>query len=260
MNSNEIVDNFLNFLDVPKRENDISFLNDLIKSHQLKVRWENLTKILDYERGYATGDYIPPIEKYYDRIMNHGYGGTCWTISIGCYWLLKQLGFDVHYLYMDPGHLCLRVNLEQPYYVDLGFGAPLFQAYPLHESFVANDNRETFEYTVSTDSIKIIRNPGPAKTLNTNPVTIEEMLPIIKSSNNWNSSFALKDIMIFGYVENIPTSLTNHTLKQYFPTHKSEQELSGEELEYWITNRFHMNYELYKAAVEIFNRSRTNTD
>ncbi|MFW5435811.1 arylamine N-acetyltransferase [Paenibacillus apiarius] len=256
MNSNEIVDSFLHFLDVPKRENDIGFLNDLIQSHQVKVRWENLTKILDYERGYATGNYIPPIETYFDRIMNYGYGGTCWTISRGCYWLLKQLGFDVHYLYMDPGHLCLRVDLDRPYYVDLGFGAPLYQAYPLYESFVASDNRETFEYTVSTDSIKIIRNPGPAKTLNANPVLMEEMLPIIKSSNQWNSSFALKEIMIFGHVKNIPTSLTNHTLKQYFPAHKSEQELSSEELEYWITERFHMDYGLFKEALDIFQKYR----
>ena len=256
MNSNEIVERFLNYLEVPKRDNDITFLNQLIKSHQLKVRWENLTKILDYERGYLTDDFIPAIEEYFNRIINHGYGGTCWTISIGFSWLLKQLGFDVHYLYMDSGHLCLRVDLDIPYYVDLGYSASLFKAYPLYESFITSDNRETFEYIVSTDNIKIIRNPGPTKTLKTTPVQLEEMLPIIKSSYNWKTSPVLKDIMIYGYIDNIPTSLTNNTLKQYFLKNKSEKNLNIEELEYWITSRFNMNYEIYLKAVEIFHKRR----
>lgn len=256
MKPNETVDRVLNYLEVSKRENDITFLNDLIKSHQLKVRWENLTKILDYERGYLNEDFIPPIEDYFDRIINHGYGGTCWTISIGFYWLLKQLGFDVHYLYMDSGHLCLRVNLDQPYYVDVGFCAPLFKAYPIYESFVTSDNRETFDYIVSKDNIQIIRNPGPTKTLNVNPVLIEDMLPKIKNSNNWSTSPVLKDLMIYGYVDGIPTSITNSTLKQHFSDKKFEQNLSAEELEFWIRDRFNMNYELYKKAVEIFHRRR----
>lgn len=66
-------------------------------------------------------------------------------------------------MYMDPGHLCLRVNLDQPYYVDVGYCAPLFQAYPLYESFQVSNVRETFTYEVSNNRIKIARNPGPAK-------------------------------------------------------------------------------------------------
>ncbi|MEV3325219.1 arylamine N-acetyltransferase [Paenibacillus larvae] len=256
MSANEIVDRFLNYLEVSRRDIDISLLNDLIRNHQLKVRWENVTKILDYERGYLTNEFLPPVEKYFNRIMNDGYGGACWTISTGFYWLLKQLGFHVHYLYMEPGHLCLRVNLDQPYYVDVGYCAPLFQAYPIFVSFVASDNRETFEYTVSTDGIKIVRTPGPTKTLNTNPVQLEHMRPLIIKSNDWSTSSFLKDILIFGYIGNIPASLTNNTLKQYFPGEKIKKELNTEELEYWITKRFNMNYELYKEAINIFNRRR----
>ncbi|AVF26495.1 hypothetical protein ERICIV_02355 [Paenibacillus larvae subsp. larvae] len=61
MSANEIVDRFLNYLEVSRRDIDISLLNDLIRNHQLKVRWENVTKILDYERGYLTNEFLPPL-------------------------------------------------------------------------------------------------------------------------------------------------------------------------------------------------------
>ena len=59
-------------------------------------------------------------------------------------------------MYMDPGHLCLRVNLDQPYYVDVGYCAPLFQAYPLYESFQVSNVRETFTYEVSKIRLKLL--------------------------------------------------------------------------------------------------------
>ena len=41
--------------------------------------------------------------------------------------------------------------------------APLFQAYPLYESFQVSNVRETFTYEVSNNKIEITRNPGPTK-------------------------------------------------------------------------------------------------
>ncbi len=78
-------------------------------------------------------------------------------------------------MYMDPGHLCLRVNLDQPYYVDVGYCAPLFQAYPLYESFQVSTVRETFTYQVSNKEIHITRDPGPTKTLITEPIQLTSM-------------------------------------------------------------------------------------
>jgi hypothetical protein len=126
----------------------------------------------------------------------------------------------------------------------------------MFESFVVRNNRETFYYNVTDDEIKIIREPGPTKILYPNPVTLDEMMPKIVKSNDWQSSPPLKDIMIFGYIDDIPTSITNNVLKQYFKDQKVELQLNDEELEYWITQKFNMDLELYKAAVEIFQRRR----
>lgn len=246
---------FLSFLEVEKTSPSLDLLNELIKQHHLKVKWENVTKIIDSVRQK---DYLPPLDLYIDRITILGAGGTCWTLNIGFYQLLKSLGFDVHYLYMDSGHLCLRVNLDKPYYVDVGFDAPLFKAYPLFETFHTKDEREIFTYIVNEKGIQTIREPGPTKTLNANPVTLKQIQPLIEKANNWKTAAPLQKIFVNGYVDGIKMTLTNQTLKQYFPGEKIELQLSEEEVKDWINDKFKMDLDLYLEAKEIFHLKHGN--
>jgi arylamine N-acetyltransferase len=250
-----LVNQFLTFLQVEKKEPTLDYLNELVCQHQLRVRWENITKILDWENGNESGDFLPPIETYMERVTTKGYGGTCWSIAVGFYWLLDNLGFDVQYIYMDPGHLCLRVNLDQAYYVDVGYCAPLFQAYPLLESFTAHNVRETFEYTVVTENeIHVVRTPGPTKTLSPTPRNSEDMVPLIQKSNIWETSPMFQEIRIFGYIDNMLTSITNTKLKQYRENETYETELTQEEMTYWITEKFNMDYEMHKEAMRVYTK------
>jgi arylamine N-acetyltransferase len=249
MNTNHWVASFLDYLKVENDKPSLPFLNELIKNHQEKVKWETVTKILDWERGNQSGKYLPPIELYIERITNHGMGGTCWSLAVGFHWLLTQLDFKVDYLYMDSGHLCLKVKLDQPYYVDVGYCAPLFKAYPLKQSFNVIDIREEFDYQVEGDKITIIREPGPTKTMETAAVKLEDMKPFIIKSNDWDTGMALKEIQIFGYVKGIPTSLKNNTLKQHFPNEKRETKLNAPQLELYVTEQFGMDWALYCEAL-----------
>ncbi|GAB6618338.1 hypothetical protein bcgnr5406_47860 [Bacillus cereus] len=130
-------------------------------------------------------------------------------------------------MYMDPGHLCLRVNLEQPYYVDVGYCAPLFQAYPLFKSFQVSNVRETFTYEVSNNSIEITRDSGLAKTLHTESIHLSSMKELITKSNDWRTSPVLQKIRIFGYIDGIPTSINDNVLKQYFQGKKKGHNLTS---------------------------------
>ena len=152
-----------------------------------------------------------------------------------------------------PGHLCLRVNLDQPYYVDVGYCAPLFQYYPLYESFQVSNVRETFTYEVSNNRIKIARNPGPAKILHAEPIHLSSMKELITKSNDWHTSPVLKKIQIFGYIDGIPTSINDNVLKRYFQGKKREHNLTSFELTYWITERFRIDQEIFERAIKIFN-------
>ena len=126
--------------------------------------FETLTKLLDYEPGLRRGDFLPEIDEYVERIVTRGAGGLCWTLARGFHFLLGELGFDASLMLMDPGHCCVRVELpEGPFYADVGYAAPIFQAYPLFQSFSLVTPRETFEYAVREDGIFVTRQPGPAK-------------------------------------------------------------------------------------------------
>lgn len=50
MNQVQLVNSFLSFLDTTKQPTSLKFLNELIKAHQEKIKWETLTKIIDWEK------------------------------------------------------------------------------------------------------------------------------------------------------------------------------------------------------------------
>lgn len=259
MKLNLLVNEFLTFLNLNREEPSLDYLNRLVNNHQKKVKWETLSKIIDWEVGRKTGQYLPPLDIYVDRITTKGMGGTCWSHSVGFHWLLSQLGFSVDFIYMEPGHLCLQAHLDDTaYYIDVGYCAPLFQTYPMFQSFTVVNEVETFDYRVTNESIEIVRNPGPKKTLDPNPVSIKDMEPFIQKSNKWNASSFLNDIQIFGYVYGVPTSIKNNVLKQYYPEGKQVQHLDDGEIENWAVEKFGMDRNLYTKALNIYNRQMNN--
>lgn len=258
MDNEKLINEVLKFLSVERKEASLSLLNEIVKKHQEKIKWETLTKIIDWENGDTTGRFLPPVEVYFERVIKKGMGGTCWTHSAGLYWLLTRLNFTVNYVYMEPGHISLRVDLDRPYYVDVGYCAPLFKAYPMFESFQVKDQREIFDYSVTGETVKIIRTPGPTKTLNPHPVTLQDMQPIIRSSNSWQTSPVLREIQVFGYIDGVPTSLKNNVLKQHFQTGKSEKILNQVEKLHWVTEHFGIDKSLYLKALEIYENKMGN--
>jgi N-hydroxyarylamine O-acetyltransferase len=75
------------------------------------------------------------------KIVDRGRGGWCFELNGLFAWLLEQLGFDVtllgsrvlgtDWVSHDLAHLLLRVDLDQPYLVDVGFGEGRFDPVPL---------------------------------------------------------------------------------------------------------------------------------
>ena len=87
----QLVNSFLSFLGTTKQPTSLKFLNELIKAHQEKIKWETLTKIIDWEKGNETGNYFPSMETYINRITTKGLGvlvGRAQLDSIGYYQIL----------------------------------------------------------------------------------------------------------------------------------------------------------------------------
>ena len=144
-----MLDRLIGHLELSREPPSLDYLHRLVRQHQLRVPFETLTKLIDWEPGRARGDFLPPLDVYVERIVTRRAGGLCWTLARGFHALLLDLGFDASLMIMEPGHCCVRVELpEGPQYADVGYAAPLFRAYPLFESFTVTSPRETFDYRV----------------------------------------------------------------------------------------------------------------
>lgn len=143
---------------------DLAALAVLMRAHLDRVPFENL----DVQLGR-----VPPetVDAIFDKVVNQRRGGWCYEVNTLFGVLLADLGYAVTRLSGDvrrggdvverPGnHLCLRVDLDQPYLVDVGFGgsitAPIALApgagvdgpYAIHLAHIGGD-RWTFDETVS---------------------------------------------------------------------------------------------------------------
>lgn len=249
-----LIEAFLGHLGLQRQAPDLAYLNVLVDRHQRRVPFETLTKLIDYERGHESGEFLPDIETYVNRIVTSGTGGTCWTLARGFHWLLSQLGFDAKYMIMEPGHVCLRVELDQAYYADVGYAAPLFRAYPLNESFTVEDVRCSFHYEVTDDGIVTRQTPGPVKRLITTPRDFKEFDPLIKDANQWTPDSFLTRLSIFSYLQGVPTGLINGTLKRHLPEGLDECSLSHEETLSWFVEKFGVDPDIYCQAGLIHSR------
>jgi hypothetical protein len=246
----------LSHLELEREKPSLVYLHRIICQHQLRVPFETLSKLADYEPGAARGDFMPPIELYVERIVKPGAGGLCWTLARGLHFLLASLGFDAALMYMDPGHCCVRVELpEGSFYADVGYAAPIFQAYPLFESFVIDSERERFEYDVQDGGIFVTRNPGPEKKLDPTPRSLESLKPLIDSANQWDAPMSfLKILAVSKHVDGIYTSLMKTTLRRYLRSGVDATELAPADVRSVVADIFHLDPALYDEALAIRER------
>jgi arylamine N-acetyltransferase len=229
----------------------LAFLHRLIQAHQTRVPFETLTKLADYEPGLARGgEFLPTLDLYVDRMITRGGGGLCWTLARGFHALLTDLGFDASHMYMDPGHLCVRVELpEGPQYADVGYAAPILQAYPLFESFTVASHREQFTYEVGAQGILVTRNPGPTKTLDPTPRKLEEFADRIRRANDPDvpTSF-LRRLTYSRFVDSVWTSLRDGALHRFRPEGLEKTEVAPAEAPSVLAAVFGADPELWAGA------------
>jgi N-hydroxyarylamine O-acetyltransferase len=107
-------------------EHDIVSLQRLQHAHLLRIPFENLDIHLGRSIRLDIGDL-------FQKIVVHRRGGFCYELNGLFASLLKTLGFEVTLLSArvanwegtfgpEFDHLALRVDLDQPYLVDVGFG------------------------------------------------------------------------------------------------------------------------------------------
>lgn len=256
MNVHAAMDRLLAHLSLEREAPTLTYLHRIIREHQLRVPFETLTKLIDYEPGLRRGDYLPPLEEYVERIVTRGAGGLCWTLARGLRALLDHLGFDASLMVMDPGHCCVRVELpEGPYYADVGYAAPIYQAYPLFASFSLETHRERFAYDVRSDGIFVTRNPGPSKKLDPTPRRIEDLGDLVAAANDWSvpQSFLYR-LAYARSVDGVYTSVRDGVLTRYLPGSAEQRDLTPYEIPAALADVFGADPRLYVEAANVQRR------
>lgn len=253
MNARPALNRLLAHLGLEREAPTLPFLDRIIREHQLRVPFETLTKLIDYEDGLRRGDFLPPLEEYVDRIVTRGAGGLCWTLARGLHALLADLGFEASLMVMAPGHCCVRVELPVgPYYADVGYAAPLYRAYPLFASFTLDTHRERFEYDVRADGIVVTRRPGPSKMLDPTPRGIEELRGLVAAANDWNVPQSFLHRLAYARdVNGVYTSLRDGVLTRYVSGGPEQSQLAPEEIPAALGDVFGADPALYREAAKV---------
>jgi N-hydroxyarylamine O-acetyltransferase len=114
---------------------DLATLQAVHRAHVHAIAFENLDVQL---RRPVRLD----IDASYHKLVQQRRGGWCYEMNGLLGWALQQIGFEVLRISAGVmrqhsgdgqmgGHLCLLVQLDQPYLVDVGFGGSLLQPLPL---------------------------------------------------------------------------------------------------------------------------------
>lgn len=118
---------YLRLLGIEGRPSGLSGLRALVRRHLAAVPFENISKLLLYDRERAGRPTT--LAEYLDGIEFSDLGGTCYTINPFLAELLRDLGYEAELLGADMSrpnvHTCIRTQVDgAAYLVDAGFAAP----------------------------------------------------------------------------------------------------------------------------------------
>lgn len=112
-------------------------LDQLMTTHVNAVTFENLNQQLGRPVTMC-------LKSTFEKVVEERRGGWCFELNSLFAWSLDQLGFKVQILPalvgrqdgqpFEADHMLLRVDLDQPYLVDVGFGGGLVRSVPLQQS------------------------------------------------------------------------------------------------------------------------------
>lgn len=123
----DLFQRYLGLLGIADYPAGLSGLRTLVRRHLSAVPFENISKLLLYDRE-RTGR-VSTLLEFLDGIEFLDLGGTCYTNNPFLTDLLRELGYDADLLGADMSqpnvHTCIRVRINSvAYHVDVGFAAP----------------------------------------------------------------------------------------------------------------------------------------
>ncbi len=140
---------------------DLASLEVLQRAHLTHVPFENLDVF------YRRGVHVDPIRSA-SKIVEQGRGGWCFELNGAFSLLLADLGFEVTKLGAtvvienrptigpQPSHATIRVDLDRPYLVDVGFGDSFFRPLPLDNDGPHDGGHAFYSFACNGDTTTLL--------------------------------------------------------------------------------------------------------
>ncbi len=120
----------------------------LQEAHLLKIPFENLDVV--WKRHIQLDE-----ERLFQKIVEERRGGFCYELNGLMVALLRQIGFDAYLMAaavanedgiygLEAAHACIRVGLDKPMLMDVGFGRSFMRPLELNASLFQHDGRDDY--------------------------------------------------------------------------------------------------------------------
>lgn len=143
---------------------DVTTLAGVVEAHAHAVPYENLDVFLQ-------NPVTTSVDEALAKIVDRGRGGWCYEMNGAVGWALDRIGFEVtrmtgaaneaeHGSDQRGNHLVLRVDLEEPWIVDIGLGGSLVRPFRLVEGPFEQDWRQFGLEHIGGDQWRLHNRPG----------------------------------------------------------------------------------------------------
>jgi arylamine N-acetyltransferase len=259
MNANKsLFSKYLTLLGVAESSPSFELLKKIVKSHVIKVPFENVSKLLFKQKGMND---IPDLETFLKGIEKYNFGGTCYSNNYYLYLLLEYIGFDVKLCGADMKnpdvHLISIVKIDdREYIVDGGYAAPFLNPLPIDL---------TMDYVITLGGEKYIVRPkdenGKTKveqfsnnklkhwyTANPQPREIDELRKVISDSYAGNAVF-MNAVRISKFSEGGSLVLKNLMFTETDDSKSVTKKLTRNVPPNFVGEKFGMPVNLVKQAI-----------
>jgi N-hydroxyarylamine O-acetyltransferase len=167
--TDEAYQRYLRLLKIDGLRTRLAGLETIVRQHLCRVPFENVSKLLLYEREGA--GRLTTLPEFLDGIASHDLGGTCYSSNPFLAELLRALGYHVDLLGADMStpniHTCLLVRTGgQAYHVDVGYAAPFREPLSLRRlprEVVEGRNRYVLDRYAGGEGCEVTMFTGPEK-------------------------------------------------------------------------------------------------
>ena len=235
-------------------------LRAITRAHLSRVPYENVSKWLAIGEGGQGGWDAPApfdLARYIHDLTAHGLGGTCFRLALGCYYLLRGLGYAAALVAAPAGdHAAVLVSGEdRPRLVDVGFFAPFWEPLPL-------DRPTTWpgalgEFTVTrngSDELTLRRPSGTTRVLAHRPVDEAAVGQLWIASCAPGHPLFPRAVILQRLTDGSAWSLFDRSLHTVTAAGLEQRALTHDEARAAVRDTFGINPDVWEAALAVRER------